>query len=353
MEVSKLVYYEVREITDKEIWEGFVLNVPERSFLNSWYWGEFNKAMGNKIWRLGVFDDEKLVAIALVSRIKAKRGVFLLLQHAPCIIDSTEKSKFDITKNLLEELIKLGKKEKAIFIRMNPLWERNEGNQKIATRLGLKKAPMHANAYESTWKLDISELEEKILNAMRKTTRYLIRQTMKNQDIIVEKSKDLNDIEKYQELNRKVAQKQKFVPFSSRFIENEFKVFSKDDRVVIFFGKYKNEIVSAAMIVFWSNIAFYHQAASTSKHSKLSIPYLVMWEAIKEAKNRNCVLYDFWGYTDPKEQKNHPWAGPTLFKMGFGGYKKEYLQTQDLPLNNKYYLTYVIEKLRSIYRFSY
>ena len=40
------------------------------------------------------------------------------------------------------------------------------------------------------------------------------------------------------------------------------------------------------MIIFWSGMAFYHQAASLKKFAKFSIPYLLQWEAIKEAKKR-------------------------------------------------------------------
>ena len=95
----------------------------------------------------------------------------------------------------------------------------------------------------------------------------------------------------------------------------------------------KGEVVAGAMIIFWSGIAFYHQAASLGKFSKFSIPYLLQWEAIKEAKNRKCRVYDFWGFTDPEKFPKHPWAGPTLFKMGFGGYKKEYIKTQDFIIS--------------------
>ena len=57
--------------------------------------------------------------------------------------------------------------------------------------------------------------------------------------------------------------------------EKEFEIFKKDNEVVFLFGKYKGEVVAGAMIIFWSGIAFYHQAASLSKFSKFSIPYLL------------------------------------------------------------------------------
>jgi len=86
------------------------------------------------------------------------------------------------------------------------------------------------------------------------------------------------------------------------------------------------------------------------QYHKIPIAYYLLWEAIKEAKKRGCILYDFWGYVNPEENPKHPWAGPTLFKMGFGGRPYEYVKTQDLPLSNKYWLTFIFEKIRKTKR---
>ncbi len=346
---------EIKEIQKKDIWENFLSGCQEKTFLSSWNWGEFQIKVGNKIWRLGIYDkeqitnnSEQLIAVVLVSKITARRGTFLLIQHGPNIKNSNSKN--EILKMLLEKLKQIAREEKADFIRIAPLLERNGENIEIFKKLGFREAPMHANAYEATWKLDITPAEEELLGKMRKTTRYLIRQAMKNQDITVEKSGEPDGIEAYQKLNREVAKRQRFVPFSSEYINNEFEVFTKDGEILLFLGKYRNELASAALVVFWSGVGFYHQAASSSKYAKLSIPYLLLWEAIKEAKNRRCDLFDFWGYVNPKKEPKHPWSGPTLFKMGFGGNAFEYVKTQDFPLSKKYLLVYFFEKLRKIKR---
>jgi lipid II:glycine glycyltransferase (peptidoglycan interpeptide bridge formation enzyme) len=114
-------------------------------------------------------------------------------------------------------------------------------------------------------------------------------------------------------------------------------------------GKYKGEVISSSMIIFWQDTAFYHQGASSLKHPKIPVSYLLQWETIKEAKKRNLNLYNFWGIA-PEGRKSHPWAGLTLFKKGFGGYVKKYVETQDLPLSQRYWLTFVFESLRRIKR---
>lgn len=342
---------ELREITNKEEWEEFLEGCTEKTFLQSWNWGDFNLKMGSKIWRFGVYDGPDLLAVAQVTKTSAKRGIFLFIPHGPAIKENLAGGdKKDILEILLLRLKIIAGEEGASFIRISPLFKRDEDNKNIFADLGFITAPMHASAYEATWKLDIFLPEEKLLAGMRKTTRYLIKKVAENPDISVKISQNQADIVLYQKLNREVAKRQHFVPFSDGHIKNEFEIFNNDNQTMFLFGKYKGEVVAGALIIFWGGIAFYHQAASLGKFAKLSIPYLLQWEAIKEAKRRGCKIYDFWGFTDPEKFSRHPWAGPTLFKMGFGGYKTEYVLTQDFIISQKYWLNYAIEKIRRFYR---
>ncbi len=364
---------EIKEITNKDEWENFLLQRVEKTFLQSWNWGEFNEKMGNKIWRLGVYSEGKLIGVTLVVKVSARRGTFLFIPHGPVVLEELSvKDKKETLELIMLHLSNIAKEEKASFIRVSPIFLDNEENQNIFDDLGFRNAPMHESAYEATWKLDIYPSEEELLKNMRKTTRYLIKKAEDNKDITIEKSADAKDIEIYQKLNKEVAKRQRFVGFSDNYIKNEFEVFNKDREIIFLFGKYspptnfelkngikkissesdsklvgdKGQIVAGVMIVFWSGIAFYHQAASLGKFAKFSVPYLLQWEAIKEAKKRNCNIYDFWGFTDPEKFPRHPWAGPTLFKMGFGGYNKNYIKTQDFVISWKYWINYLIESFR-------
>lgn len=338
---------EIKEIISKNEWEDFLLQCADKTFLQSWNWGEFNLMSGNKIWRLGIYNGQNLMGLALALKVSAKRGTFLFIPHGPVVLDGLPlKDKKEILELLLLQLGGIAKEENASFIRVSSLFKENEDNKNIFLDLGFKLAPMHASAYEATWKLDIFPQEQQLLSNMRKTTRYLIKKVLENTDVSIEKSTNLKDVEIYQKLNKEVSKRQKFIPFSANSIKNEFEIFNKDNEVIFLFGKYKGEVAAGAMVIFWSGMAFYHQAASLGKFSKFSIPYLLQWEAIKEAKIRNCKIYDFWGFTDPNKFPKHPWAGPTLFKMGFGGYKEEYVKTQDFIISKKYWINYIIESFR-------
>jgi len=343
---------EIKEINNKEVWEGFLLQCPEKTFLDSWNWGEFQKKMEEKIWRLGIYNDQELIGLALIIKIKAKRGTFIFAPHSPAVAPLSGAGGPNIKSKILEILInklkEIAKQEKASFIRVAPIWEKSEENIRIFKKLGFREAPIHIHP-ELTWELDINFSEEELLAGMRKTTRYLIKQAEKNPEIEIIKSQNINDLEKFSQLLNKTAFRHHFTAFSLNYLKNQFSCFNPNNEMVIFLGKHKGEIISSAIMIYWQKIGFYHHGASLSQNNKVPVSYLLQWEAIKEAKNRGCRKYNFWGIA-PFPNRKHSWAGLTLFKMGFGGYKKEYLKTQDLPLNFSYYLTYFFERVRKIKR---
>lgn len=368
---------EVQEIKDKNQWEGFFESVQEKTFLQAWNWGEFNKAMNQKVWRWGIFGgltqsrskekDEKtgnhnLVAVAQVLKIRARRGTFLFLPHGPILkefpisnFQFPENFQFPISKKrvleiFLKKLKEVAKEEGASFIRVAPLWERNEENRKIFRDLGFRQAPIHIHP-EVTWQLDITKPEQELLMGMRKTTRYLIRKGLKDDNLTVFQSRNLVDLETFNQIYQKTAQRHKFSPFSFAYLKKQFLAFLPDEQISLFLAQYKGEVIAGAVIVFWQGRAFYHHGASLKSHPRLPTSYLLQWEAIREAKKRGCKIYNFWGIA--KEDSNfqkHPWAGLTLFKKGFGGFKKEYLKTQDYILSPKYLLNFIVEKIRKMRR---
>jgi len=161
-------------------------------------------------------------------------------------------------------------------------------------------------------------------------------------------SKNVEDVKLFYELYRETVKRHHFIPFSYRFLKKEFESFLPDN-TLLFFARWKDKILSTAIIIFWQKIAFYHQGASSSLFPKIPASYLLQWEVIKEAKKRKCVLYNFWGIAST-ESKKHPWYGLTLFKKGFGGKRRKYVRTQDLPISCLYFKNWIIEKLRKAKR---
>lgn len=335
----------ISEIQDKKIWEDFVIKNDTDSFLQSWNWGEFNRSTGEKIWRLGVFDSERLLAAALVIKIKAKRGTFLFIPHGP-IIDKAE-NRTAILQELKEFLLGLGKTEKAAFVRISPIFQKNEENLEEFRKLGFREAPVHMMHPEKTWILNIGEDEENLLREMKKNHRNLIRRAEKDGvEILQGDSEDF--LKEFYQIHMETVERHHFVPFSYDYIKAELEAFSQDGQIAVFNARYEGKIISSAIIVFYGNEAFYHHGASSSQYSKIPSSYLALWSAIKEAKNRNLEKFNFYGIVD--DNAKHPWYGLSRFKKGFGGYESNLVHCQDLPLNWKYRITSLVETFRKIKR---
>ena len=207
------------------------------------------------------------------------------------------------------------------------------------------------HAAELVWILDVNQTEEQLLKGMRKTTRYLVRKAQTDGVEIIKSDKP-EDLEIFNKIYEETARRQHFMPYSEKFLKMEFAAFSaglvnetsgmkenkkeKDEQsgASFFFAKYNDEIVSAAMILFSGESAFYHQGASSGKYPKIPAPHLLQWEIIREAKKRGLRYYNFWGIA-PEDKPKHPWAGLSLFKKVFLLPKHSYLSKNPFLLKQR------------------
>lgn len=330
----------VKEITDKTIWEEFLLTHPEANFLQSFNWGLFHKNLGKKIKRIGFYQGKSLVGVMLCIVEKAKRATYLTIPGGPLINWDNQNQ----VKAFREIIVKIAHEEKCSFIRVRPQILENEKNNKIFEKLGFKKAPMHLHA-ELTRQLDLEKSEEKLLADMRKTTRYEIKQAIKL-GIEIKDSLNIKDIERFYKLQKETAKRQKFVEFDKRFLEEQFEVFVKDGQVALYTAYLGKVKLAQAFIIFYGEEADYHYGASTLDGRIYPGAYLIQWEAIKEAKKRGLKRYNLWGVA-PEGEINHRFWGVSVFKRGFGGQDIEYLHARDLIVSTlSYKVNWLIESTR-------
>ena len=331
----------IENIENKREWEDFVLAKLEANFLQSWYWGEFHKAIGKTINRTGFYEKERLVGVMQSVVEPARRGKHLTVPGGP-IINWQDKN---LVNTFLRELKVIAKENNCVFIRVRPQLKSDESSKKIFKDLGFIKAPMHLHA-ELTSQLDITKPEEEIMTQMRKTTRYEVKKAIK-ENIKIVTSSDSADIKKFYELQIQTAKRQKFVPFSYKYLSEQFKVFAENGNVLLYKAEFENKLLAQAFVIFYGKEAVYHYGASTDEGRLYPGAYLIQWEVIKEAKKRGMTRYNFWGVA-PENKQNHRFSGLSLFKRGFGGEDFQYLPAQDLIINKpKYLLNYIIETLRN------
>ena len=328
------------EVTDKEEWERFLDSQKDANFLQSFNWGEFHKALGKTVKRIGIYDGKKLAGVFLCIVEKAKRATYLTVPGGP-LIDWKSK---ELVQAFRQIIIDIAKKENCSFVRVRPQIFETEGNSKLFERLGFRNAPMHLHA-ELTHQLDLTKSEDQLLASMRKTTRYEIKQAIK-QDIKITVSKNLEDLDAFYELQSQTAKRQHFVEFDKKFLKEQFSVFVKDNQVLLFTATLGKKKLAQAFIIFYGEEADYHYGASTLDGREYPGAYLIQWEAIKEAKKRGLKRYNLWGVA-PEGETSHRFYGVSVFKRGFGGEDINFLHARDLVINSlSYKVNWLIESAR-------
>jgi lipid II:glycine glycyltransferase (peptidoglycan interpeptide bridge formation enzyme) len=327
--------------SEKEFVEG-QREIPEseRSFLQSYEYGQMQSKLGNEpLYIILSNENNQVVDSYLAVLFKAKRGKYFFLPYA-----RVDQEKLKIIVTFLK---KLAKEMKIDFIRISPLADAGEENKNMFAKMGFRDAPVHMMHPELLWLLDLSKDEKKLLEGMRKNTRYAIKQAEKF-DLKIESGASEIFLEKFYKIHKETARRQGFVPYSWDYLKAQLEVFGPTDQMKIYLAEYENQVISAAIIMYYGCEGVYHHGASLSEFNKIPGSYLIQWEAIKEAKRRGLKNYNFWGVVE--NAPKHPWAGLSFFKQGFGGNGRTLLHCQDLPITWKYWLNFLVETVRRIKR---
>lgn len=319
----------IKEIQDqdKEKWNSFAKNY---SFLQSWQWGELQKDLGKKFWRSAVLDGDEILLLALIYKNDLPFGLnYLYSPRGPLI----SKKDPEVFKLFLEKIKEISEQENSIFFRMDPEWQ----NEDLLEGFGFKKWIKEVQP-KDTLILDLSKDEDALLKEMHQKTRYNIR-LAERKGVKVKFSNSKEDFEKFWKLIKETTERDKFKAHPKEYY---WKILQNGgDKVGLVLAEYENKIIAANLISFFGKTATYMHGASSSEYRNLMAPHLLQWESIKEAKNRGCQNYDFWGVA-PTDDKNHPWAGITRFKKSFSPDSKitSYIGAWDLVFNNFWYFLY-------------
>lgn len=276
-----------------------------QSFLQSRAWEEFQKKLGRKTWRI---EDQ------LIIRHKLPAGFNYLYSPRPKLVNN----------NLLSGVEKIAKKEKSIFLKIDPA----ENLQSTIHN----PQPTNSIQPQKTLILDIGRPEDDLFADMRPKTRYNIRLAERH-GVYITPKRILKD---FWDLLQETSRRDKFNIHSQDHYKKLLDVSDQDFSNELFFAQYDNKIIAVGMINFYkpSGTATYLHGASSSQHREIMAPHLLHWRVIQEAKARGFKYYDFWGVDEKK------WPGLTRFKLGFGGEQVEYPPSIDIIYRPALYKLY-------------
>lgn len=329
-------------VEDKKAWDNIASASSPSTVLQSWDWGDFQVSLGRKIWRIGVYDDDVLVGVALAQLIPTKLRTHIYVSNGPVI--RREKVKEHMPK-LVGYLKALAIQEKVHFVRIDPLYKDDELINKELSDMGMKRSQTFTQS-ENKWLLDVTEEEESLLRNMRKSTRYEIKKA-EREGVTVYSSDKIEDYKQFEKLFLITAKRQNFIPHPITYYEKQFTTLTKGGIYKAYCAVRNGEVLATALISFYGDTASYLHASSLSNPevNKYMAPPALVWQAIKDTKAKGMKYFDFWGIAltdDPK----HPWAGFTRFKKGFGGFLFKVVRSYDIPTSPRYPLIALMDATR-------
>lgn len=329
------------DIVDREKWDAFVAEHKEANFLQSWDFYEFHKSRGNAVVRRALVDDEEKILGVYAGVVEtAKRGKYLAIAGGPIIDWKNQKA----VQAVFDDIKTVGKEAGCVFVRVRPQLELSDKSLALMQKLGLKRAPMYLSV-EFAGVLNLEKSEEEILAGASQGFRRKLRKAEKAE---IEISADTDDkaINDFCKLEKKHAERQKYVAFSGDFLRKQFEAFRKNGEVIIYTARKDGEILAQNFMIFYGPEASYHYGVSSELGTKYSAAPLLHMEAMREARKRGMIRYNLWGIVEPDEV-NHRFYGVSEFKRSFGCEELRYTPAHDLILKPlAYKKTELVEKIR-------
>lgn len=299
------------------------------NFLQSESWGEFQKLMGNKVFKFSTGESS-----AQYYLVKSKFANFLYCPRGPLVASVKTFSK------LLERLIKDAKENNVDFIQIEPsidpgfivpvLLKKGFVRQKSTTQ------PENTSIVSLTPDVNI------IYSNFRKTTRQMIRKAVENK-VEIKSYEDLSRWDDFVKLFAETTNRQKFTPHNLLYMKKQFECFKEKKNIKLYLAQSGEKVLAGAIILSFAKTSVYLHAGSNNLGRDLGAAQLLVWVVIQDAKKAGDQFFDLWGIA-PENEPKHPWYGITIFKKGFGGETVTYPGGFVLPLNVKRYRFYLLTK---------
>lgn len=297
--------------------------MQSQGFLQSKEWMEFQKSLGREVFE---YDKEGISAKIIKHELPFGKS-YLYIPRGPEMDFNQMTGGF---KNPVANFVKWFKEEarkrKSIFVKFEPVFD-SVAQALMESGRGFKKSRKGIQP-SRTVIIDLEKDEGGLLSEMRPKTRYNINVADRHGIVVG----DDDDMVSFSKLLKKTAKRDRFSPHPADYYEKLFDFANLETK--LFFAKYQNKPIAAALVLIYGDSGYYLHGASDYERRSLMAPYMLHWQIIKFLKNKGISNYDLWGIDANK------WPGVTRFKLGWGGRVVEYPGSFDMPISKFWYFVY-------------
>ncbi len=311
-------------------------------FLQTPEWGDFKSRHGWEPGLAAFYYGDKPAGGGLYLRRHIPGGFFLYFPKGPFM----DMSRKDMVSGILKALPGAfcgGKDETPLFIRIEPDMEEEKDTEGLFSALGYKKAPYDIQ-YRNTRLVPLAD-EETLWAGFTSKQRNKIRSAPKK-DVEI-RSLEPRELREWYDIYKETAARNNIFIHPYGYYEDFYTTFVAAGKLTVTGAFYRGTLLAGAFIVHHNGESIYMFSGSGNRERNRRPNEAIQWEALKEAVSRGSKSYDMWGVAPPGA-KNHPWAGLSEFKAGFGGRVVTYCGTYDYPCRPvKYRAIIMAEKARN------
>src|SRR5260370_3338656 len=202
----------IQEITDRAQWNGFLTSQPRGHLLQSYEWGELNRYLGGRMFRLGALENGRVIGAMMltVSPVPAPglRFNWLDCARGPTVACAA----CAVLAALIESVQGIARAEHAVVLRLEPNIADDDPHMDewIAAyhELGFQTNP-HAVHGRRSWVLDIRPDAEQLLANFKMTWRQNVR-TAERKCVVIREAANEADFDAYYELLKITSERDAF-----------------------------------------------------------------------------------------------------------------------------------------------
>jgi peptidoglycan pentaglycine glycine transferase (the first glycine) len=324
----------IQEITDQQQWNDFMLRQPRGHLLQSYEWGELNKYLGVRIYRLGALQDGRLIGTMLLTvssvplpvKVPGLELQWLYSSRGPTV----ESPDSPALPALIEHAHKVARREHALVLRIEPNIADDDPQEDtwIATyhALGFRNNPISVHGRRS-WVLDIRPEPEKLLASFKMTWRQNVRSAERKGVVIREAESDA-DFDTYYDLLKLTSERDDFFIHNKDYHKEILRHFASKGDAVLYLAEHEGEAIAAKMLIRFGDWCWDMFGASSNHKRNLKPTYLLQYRCILWARSKGCSYFDFRTIPEILEPGEEMW-GVYEYKKGFDGFSRLNMPTQD------------------------
>ena len=330
-------------------WQQALARLPYAHALQSWPWAQFKERWGWEALPLTMTvagNSWGPVAVAHVLKRRLPRTPFCVLYvpKGPAL----DYRDAPLRRQVLAQLEQLARRERAIFIKIDPEVVRSWGleNERVSP---LGKAVMDDLArrgwrpsdeqiqFRNTVELPLESSEEQLLAAMKPKTRYNIR--LAERKGITVRPGTPADFPTLIAMYHETAARDGFTARPAEYYLDGWTALYEAGMAQPFVAEFEGRPVAAVILVRFGERVIYMYGASRNEARERMPNHLLQWTAICWAREQGARVYDFWGAPDAFDESDRLW-GVWRFKAGFNGEIVRFIGAWDYPARRLLYRVY-------------